>query len=130
MPLPAGVRTRLVMLEQAATPGKWRAWGPYPHAGIYAGTEEAPPCLMMGTLPCSKTTEEDHDIAFVAELRNAAPTLLASDAWVGKAAEAMHEVIGIVMERDRDPAARIEEIYLVMATLREGVPPTEGRNDG
>lgn len=58
------------------TPGPWRMWGPFPHAGIYAGESEPPDCLAMGTLPCKKDIAEDHDIAGIVLLRNTAEILV------------------------------------------------------
>jgi hypothetical protein len=76
MPLPDDVRTRLVMLEQAATPGEW--WvGPGPFF----------PIIMYDNGDATPLRESwfGRDAALLAALRNAAPTLLASDAWAGKA---------------------------------------------
>lgn len=81
MPAPiADVLAACQAAYEKMTPGPFRAWGPFPNAGIYApnpddSSGDAPIHIARGILPCRKTTEEDHDIAGIVTLVNHYPRL-------------------------------------------------------
>lgn len=107
MPLPDDVRARLVALEQAATPGEWEfrqtpsiqggGTGVYP-----AGSVLDCVCWMQGSnRPCWAD-----DAALIAELRNVAPTLLASDAALATLTEKLTAFADKLERITREPAER------------------------